>query len=61
MYVDQFHSITSQLYKDSEYYTKDFFNSLYEALLSLLVHQGMELREIAGFLREYPIDLVWAY
>ena len=61
MYVGQFHSITSQLYKESEYYTKDFFNSLYEALLSLLVHQGMGLREIAGFLRDFPIDVAWAY
>lgn len=61
MYVERFNKITSQLYKESEYYTKDFFNSLYEALLSLLVHQGMEWREIAGFLRHYPIDVVWAY
>ena len=61
MYVERFNKITSQLYKESEYYTKDFFNSLYEALLSLLVHQGMEWREIAGFMRHYPIDVVWAY
>lgn len=60
MFTKKFEHFLDSIYQPSEYYTKVFFYSWYNACYAFLGEQGLEEDEIIAFMREHPIDVARA-
>lgn len=61
MNTEKYLNFVRSIYKEADYYTKDFFYRWYLSAGEYYSDLGMEDNEIIGFLRVHPIDIARAF
>ncbi len=61
MYTEKYQEFIDSIYKESEYYTKEFFYRWYSGIGEYYSSIGMDDDDIIDFLKGHPVDIARAY